>query len=520
MSLLRRLQDLDGNSYGAYKSLKGRHFLNDDLTLHIDRVQADPYAPPSNVRVRLDAATTGIPRKLLASVAGRDFLARRLASSSRDGISSDRPGQQVLPATAVLLDADQLELRLDIHLPARGRRILGHAAARLIGDTLVDIVEEAIFDASLDDLRRAVTLYDDQQFIRSELGARNLVAFIADGSILPRRSGDSDLPLSDATPFHSPSTLTTRLILPSGRTVTGMGIPAGVTVIVGGGFHGKSTLLRALQLGVYNHVAGDGREFAIARNDAVTLRAEDGRAVTDVNISPFINNLPSGNNTRHFSTSNASGSTSQAAWLIEALEAGASTLLIDEDTSATNFMIRDEKMRALVPDSREPITPLIQRITGLTRNGETSVVLVTGGTSAFLDVADTVILMDAYLPHDVTEQAKKLSGDACYTSTFPTIDPRRPSIRIAGRKPPQGKDLQHIRIDRDTLDLSALSQLVHPSQTRAIASLLPLVRDKLNGGYMLKVACEKALEHWDDSGSGRLAKPRLAELMFAINHLR
>lgn len=80
-----------------------------------------------------------------------------------------------------------------------------------------------------------------------------------------------------------------------------MGIPEGVTLIVGGGFHGKSTLLQALERGVYHHIAGDGREMVITRQDAVKVRAEDGRNIEKVNISAFINNLPAKKKIRHSS---------------------------------------------------------------------------------------------------------------------------------------------------------------------------------------------------------------------------
>ena len=101
-----------------------------------------------------------------------------------------------------------------------------------------------------------------------------------------------------------------------------MGIRKGITLIVGGGYHGKSTLLKALEAGVYNHIAGDGREFVITDDTAFKLRAEDGRSITGVDISPFIKNLPNKKDTVHFSTEDASGSTSQAANLMEALESG------------------------------------------------------------------------------------------------------------------------------------------------------------------------------------------------------
>lgn len=133
--------------------------------------------------------------------------------------------------------------------------------------------------------------------------------------------------------------------LPFGNSIRGMGIPEGVTLIIGGGYHGKSTLLQALEQGVYNHVKGDGREYVITRADALKLRAEDGRAVSHLDLSLFIHDLPNGKDTHCFSTEDASGSTSQAAGVLEGMEAETSCFLIDEDTSATNFLVRDAFMQ-------------------------------------------------------------------------------------------------------------------------------------------------------------------------------
>lgn len=520
MNLSSRLVSLDGKSYGAYKSLKGRHQLG-DYTLFVDHVQSDPFARPSAIRVRAPYDV-----RTISDVAAADLLARVAADHLPRGgkqegsLRIDAGGQQVLDRTAVRFPNDtEIEIRLEAALPANGRKIRGRAAATLLTRTLPQAVA-AVLDVDKRDLDHAAELYTDQNALRGELAERGLVAFIADGSVLPRRSGDSDLPLEEAVRFQAPESLRTTAKLPSGRVVTGMGVPAGITVIAGGGFHGKSTLLAALSNGVYNHIAGDGREFAVTRADAVALRAEDGRAVTGVDISAFINDLPGGQPTTRFSTPNASGSTSQAAWLIEAIEAGSTCLLIDEDTSASNFMIRDDRMRQLVPDDREPITPLLHRIVGLHDSLGVSTIVVTGGTSAFLDVADTVIVMDAYAPLDMTGRARELARPAPAPRPFPEIALRTMSIDVAGRKPPTAKSHHSIRIGHDYLDLTALTQLVDSSQTRAIARALPDVAARLDDGRPLADACALALESWDDATAGNLAKPRLAELLFAVSHLR
>ncbi len=383
------------------------------------------------------------------------------------------------------------------------------------------LVESSLCHPHLDALalRRHVELLLDQEELRSRLAQRSLVAFVGDGAVLPRRSGDSDLPMVEgATPFSSPETFRVNFELSSGRTVTGMGIPEGVTVIVGGGYHGKSTLLRALERGVYPHIAGDGREWVITRPDAVTIRAEDGRAVTGVDISPFIDDLPSGTDTTRFTTGNASGSTSQAANLVEAIEAGTSLLLIDEDTSATNFMIRDEPMRRLIPAEREPITPFVDRIRPLYTELGVSTILVAGGSGSFFGVADRVIALDAYVPRDL----------------FPEVPNRVPTgsaLRTRGRTTPaKARGRNVIRYGAHTIELNAVAQLVDPAQTTAIARFLDRLAELFDGRRGIRDAVEQLYRRIDEDGldvlspysghPGHLALPRPHEVHAALNRYR
>lgn len=546
MSLARLLTSLDSAGYGAYKKLHGSYELG-EYRLRVDKVQSDPFAPPSLMQVDVP---NPVPAEL-AGVAARDFLTRRVAqafSHDRD-LHIDQPGQQVLDRASVVLDdgggsaggsgndSDTATLRIEVQLPARGRRILGRKARALLCDVLPAALDQAL-DFPTADLREAVVLERDQNYLREHLPGRGLIAFVGDGSCLPRAAGHRDSPAKDAVEFRSPDSLRTTFQLPSGREVTGMGIPAGVTVIVGGGYHGKSTLLKALERGVYNHIAGDGREFAITVDSAAALRAEDGRAITGVDISQFISNLPAQTDTTSFSTDNASGSTSQAAGLMEALEAGASTLLIDEDTSATNFMIRDERMRELIPTEKEPITALVDRVRGLAEVG-VSTVLVAGGSAAFIDVADTVIHMDSYHPYDITQRAAALARAVDKQEPF-ELPARRPlpAKRFQAKKPPQAKGAG-IRVGKGFIDLSALSQLVDASQTRAIAAILGQLSSQHGEIEMLVDEMLEQVKHGgidavsrfsggkrgSRSGApgkhpGRLALPRKLEIMAAINRAR
>jgi predicted ABC-class ATPase len=344
-----------------------------------------------------------------------------------------------------------------------------------------------------------------------------------------------------AIPFQSPASLRVELTPPNAGPVSGMGVPAGVTLIVGGGYHGKSTLLNALERGVYNHVPGDGRELVVTDAGAVKIRAEDGRAVTGVDISPFIGALPNGADTRHFSTANASGSTSQAANIVEALEAGARVLLVDEDTAATNFMIRDHRMQELIAKEREPITPFIDKVRQLHDEHGVSTILVMGGSGDYFDVADTATAMDAYVPHDVTDRARAIAqkyqaerrqegGDS-----FGDITPRAPLAESLdpskGRRQVKisTRGVRTILFGTNEIDLSAVEGLVDPSQLNAIGQALYYARQRyMDGGRTLPEILDAVMADIDRGGLdvldrrsvGDLAHFRRYELAAALNRLR
>lgn len=551
--LFSRTKSLDGAGYGAYKKLKGA-YSESGLTVSIDRVQADPYASPSKVRLILPMKVASIPQHLVDDATGRvavaDFLARRIqADPNRPrNVHVGDIGQQVLERTHVLVTPDRVEARLLVGLPAKGRRILGRQAAHLLADDLPNLSDDCLrhdrFDpADVQALEDHVTLLRDQEALRAQLKSRKLVAFVGNGAILPRAAGDSDRPLAAnrATAFESPESLSQTFELPSGRTVTGMGIPEGLTVIVGGGYHGKSTLLRALERGIYPHISGDGREWVISRADVASVRAEDGRPITGDDISPFITNLPTGTDTSHFSTTNASGSTSQAANVVEAHAAGACALLIDEDTSATNFMIRDRLMQRLVPNDKEPITPFVQRVRSLYDATSVSTVLIAGGSGAYLRLADTVIAMDAYRPREVTARAHDIAREgeapeemeeAEDTGEFRHATARRILARgtLSSRKPPKPRGVSTISVDRSDIDLSAVGQLVVPSQTAAIAAALAWLSKNADGQTPLVDLVARLEQQITEKGlavltpgrdhPGHLSRPRGAEILAAANRYR
>ena len=571
--LRRLLLQIDGRGYKAYKQIQGA-YGGGTFTLYIDHVQGDPFAAPSKVRLRVPQAVARMPANLFSNPVRRtaleDYLARqvrqaiqrhapgKLGSGKSGLVTIDAGGQEVLPRTALRVTSSWVEARLQVGLPAAGRTVLGKQAIHLLCETLPTLAGDALQWQRLPqtEARQFVDCIENQEEIRRELPARGLVAFVADGAILPRESGVSQrpLPADRAVPFQSPGPLRVEFELrnplpgPNGpqTKILGMGIPAGVTLIVGGGYHGKSTLLDALQRGVYPHIPGDGREYAVTVPGAVKIRAEDGRRIEKVNISPFVTRLPLGINTAAFSTENASGSTSQAANIIEAMEAGATLLLLDEDTSATNFMIRDARMQALVQKEHEPITPFIDRVRELYERHGVSTVLVMGGSGDYFDVADTVIMMRAFQPVDVTARARKI---AAQLQTQRRIERPEPFDTVTRRIPlPESFDpsrgKRDVKIDakgmetllfgRETVDLRFVEQVVDPSQTRAIGYAIYLAARRLmnNARTLAEILNEletilqreglEALAPFrrGEEHPGNFAWPRRFEIAAAMNRLR
>lgn len=560
-SLISILKRIDGKGYKAYKDLAGSYRFN-SFSLYVDYVQGDPFASPSRVRVRVPGERAGFPEELWSSrpkrVGLQDYLIRRIADKIKEisrgsrGTGSsglifiDTGGQEILERTALVLTPDYVEARLSIGLPARGRTVMAKSAIIMLTEELPRIIQASLFYNNIpqEEAARYVSLKEDQSYIREQLLNRNLVCFIANGSILPRQSGVTDKPLTGKViPFQAPSDLEVTLDLPKGRTIKGMGIPQGVTLIVGGGYHGKSTLLKAIERGVYDHVPGDGRELVITRQNAVKIRAEDGRRVEKVNISPFINNLPFGLDTGVFRTEDASGSTSQAANIVEALEIGTDLLLLDEDTSATNFMIRDARMQALVAKEKEPITPFVDKVRQLYEEKGVSTILVMGGSGDYFEAADLVILMDEYKALNITAKAKAIAAerptkrDCEGGNRFGVIKKRVPQRN--GFRPERGgkikvsaKGLKNISFGVTNIELALLEQLVDPSQTRAIADFIlymsqNYVNNKTNMVELITKVYQEIVEKGLDVISpfygqhpGDYAMPRVQEVAAAVNRLR
>ncbi len=496
--LRTQLRQIDHKGYKAYKVLEGEYDFG-SYCLCIDHVQGDPFATPSRVRI-VYGNRGNIPTEYFGQkhrrTATEDYLLRRLhrslrmcmdrerRGSGKSGlVSACRAGQEILERTAMQISAEAVTARIEVGFPAYGRTIAAGELEKILFDLLPEVVEKTFHmqPAMQRELQQVADLADDQHFIRGELDRLGLVAFVGDGSVLPRESGVSQRPMKDAVKFESPESLAVTLALPHRGALRGMGIRRGITVIAGGGFHGKSTLLKALERGVYDHIAGDGREYVLTDASAFKLRAEEGRCVHQTDISMFISNLPTKTDTSCFSTENASGSTSQAANTVEALACGSTVLLIDEDTSATNFMVRDDRMAQLVSDEKEPITPFIRKIRSLYRDLGVSTVLVAGSSGDYLSVADTVLQMDCYVAKDVTERAKQLA----VSLTEETAEKRvwlKKAVRLKSIEKMRVHGWDTLSLDKTEIDLRYLEQIVDETQTAALGYVLQYVLSRMADG--------------------------------------
>lgn len=546
--LSQLLRSIDRKSYPAYKSLAGSYDFNDYI-LSIDHVQGDPFASPSRLSILVPTRKAAFPMQLLDQpykrTAAADYVLRafsraigrfafKAGGSGKSGlIGVTRPGQEVLSRTACEFTKDGLLVRFEVGFPAAGRTVLAGELEKILFDYLPKCAASALRYPALPsgEVEQAVFLSEDQQYIRKQLDSLGLCAFVADGSVLPRESGISDRPMEKAVPFSSPDSLAVTLTLPHRGQLRGMGICKGITLIAGGGYHGKSTLLKALERGVYDHIVGDGREFVITDATAMKLRAEDGRKITNADISLFINDLPNKTDTHRFCTLDASGSTSQAAAIVEGIEAGSRLFLIDEDTSATNFMVRDALMEEVVSKNHEPITPFLERARDLYEKAGISTILVVGSCGSYFYVADTVLQMDGYRAFDITDnvtQVLKKHGEHRFCADnfcLPATDrilpltkkntgknPAENNQRFSGKgrfdKDRSGgrphKEHEHAKvktlgktsfmIDRDTLDLRYVEQLVDSEQTAALSYLLRYAKEHFAGSGITLTALVDQLE--------------------------
>ena len=552
------LRENDHRPYPAYKSLKGRYTFPDYI-LSIDHVQGDPFAAPSSLSILIKASKHGFPAEYISSPHRRimlqDYLLRifhrelgkydhKAGGSGKSGtLSVSSCGQEVLKRSALLISETdgELILRFSAGFPAAGRTTLSMELKKMLFEYIPACVSKALFYNAVnkDELKKRISLADDQKAIRDQLPVKKLVAFVADGAVLPRMSGVDDRPMKNAVKFKSTPEDEVTLALPGNRSIKGLGIREGITLIVGGGYHGKSTLLKALERGVYDHIPGDGREYVITENSAMKLRAEDGRSVDQLDISAFICNLPSGKDTVNFSTEDASGSTSQAANTVEAVLSGSHSILIDEDTSATNFMVRDALMHKVIHPNEEPIIPFISRMRQLYDEFKVSTVLVAGSSGAFFGVSDTILQMKEYNPVNITRTAKEAAGE----NSTPAI-PLAPLTKWTDNRIPmqnrnvtesrkvkvRGLGTDKVSLNHESVELRFVEQVVDNEQTNLLGAMLRTLEENYFDGKKPLTDCINELydrfctygfkEVCGGQIPGNYAMVRIQELWAMVNRYR
>ncbi|MGZ5044220.1 MAG: P-loop domain-containing protein, partial [Methylobacter sp.] len=499
-----------------------------------------------------------------------DFLIRRFRHGI-DGFAQQNRGkngsgsfstialsQKMLSRDSILFGDDAVDLRFIISLPAKGEGggvFDAEQAWIMFSQELTAIVDATFFYQHYEEQTRTLLQhFVDVQKARSEIiqfmQRHELVAFIANDARLPRQSGvDDRSSMSEhVKTFHSPASLQIEIPLADGRSIAGMGIKEGITCITGGGYHGKSTLMQAILAGVYAHIPGDGREYVVTREDAFFIRAEEGRSICNVDISPFIRDLPNGLKTGCFSSDNASGSTSQAANIVEAIESGSRLLLFDEDTCATNFLVRDELIKKILDDAQEPIKPLYSTVRSLWEKHHVSMIFVVGGLGYFLQKADTCLLMNNYRCDDITAKVRDRLGpiaeedmlihDFAISRRLATdnFDPCYINQRLNKTIPKRIKDLRNaprqLEYGMDLINLEAVAQIAEAPQMLAIGYCLLTLRMKLKQSgdrpetirfWIDRLESEiskHGLAFLEPDYPGTLSMPRKYELAAAINRIR
>ena len=510
-ALYQKIRSLQGKNYGLYKSLADRSWDFGDFVLEFLHVQGDPYAPASRVMIKASLLMLGFPSEWGGTFERRlalsDYLYRRLSALVREkypdrdaAVVFDTAGPEMLVRNALWVDNGELRACLQVRLPGDGRKIQAEAAAEILTMVLPDLVSAALYnsgeskkDGVEPELVEHYRVLAERKEILSQLEERGLCAFVPDGAVLPRASGLSELPMEGAVPFVAPEEMAVTLVA-NGREIRGMGIPKGITVISGGAFHGKSTLLQALTKSVYPHIPGDGREGIVVSESAVRVGVEDGRSVRGTDLSQFVRDLPGGISTKNFTTACASGSTSEAANLMEAMEAGSDVFLIDEDSSAVNFLIRDVRVRKLLGDDREPLIPLTDRIREIKgrRLGDAGTV---GGDGAG-DTAGGVAKIVPGLPAFVEPECRDFAE---------YVKPLLPSLRPASAVERQVK----VKISGDTL--LQIGFLV--SDTSKAGALVDK-QQRFGAGFMLLNLCQNAASNNDANGES--AKATIMERINAL----
>jgi len=553
------LAEIDGKPFAEYERLIGDFdFARYVIKCSKIETAADGEFPVFNIRVPQSIAE--LPGHLYDSPVRRtaleDLLTRNLCAAAaqiarfnesgwaRRNIMVAEPGQKILPRTSVLVTKEYIDARIRIAMPYKvfssGERLVdGEMARKVFFEDLPEVVSTSLFCCNLDlaEAEEFVNGMEDADRVRQSLSTLGLVSFVGEGSLLAREQ-DSDLPDYDRfIPFEVAEATCTEIEVPNAGKVTGLGISAGLTVVLGDAANGRKDFMSALAAGVFNHIPGDGREGVVTVSDAVQIAADRGRNVQEVNITPFLSESEYGN-PASFSTPAADSFISQAASVIEALEVGARVLIVDENSSAPAFLTTDARIAGLLGST--PRTSLAQRARQIV--DELGISLIVGGenlVAEYIPVADTVLKVEGFQVTDITEQAKALNL---------AVPPEAPAVNLApmlarsrwimpssidaavGSKDQviEAIDLNAIQYGRSVIELDSVSQIADESQTLTIGLLLYYAKLRyMQEGYPLREMLDMIDRDLSSEGLGTivrdlrgdLARPRRYEVAAALNRL-
>ena len=552
------LGEIDGRDFAEYNRIIGDYDFARYI-LKVTRIPSEADDAGTLFVVRVPSGVAGFPPNLYTTAIRRtaleDLLVRKVAEAiartaayDDQGISRRRmfvatPGQKILPRSALVISEDFIEARLTVNLPARRGRILGEEARHVFFEELPAVVNAALVFCNLEEteVNQFVDLMEDADAIRQTLPTRGLVGFIGEGAFLIRQD-NSDKPDYDRdVPFIVPDELLVDMDVPNKGRIRGLGIPTGITVVLGDAYSGRTELMKALAAGIYNHVPGDGREYVISMPDTVYVAAEDRRSVQRVDISAFVRQNPAGRDVRQYTTTHADPCAAQAAAVAEAMEVGARALIFDESDSNSGFLCQDSRLQGLATGTEPRLIPLSvcarQMVDDL---GISIVVAGASSVSEFIPFADTVLRVDDYQVVDVTREAKQLAVQPSElkpdTQALARLVEHSRWVVPSSLDPSSGRhdavvgaeSLTKLRFGNHVIDLTAVAQLADVNQTETIGLILYYAKNRyMDEGRPIRELLDlvdrdlstEGLECLTRELRGDLARPRRYEIAAALNRL-
>ncbi len=527
--LRKTLKNADGKPFAKYKGIQNVFSL-EGFEISFDEVQND-RSGHTYARVRVPLKAAGFPEDVYGTpsrkVAFRDLVARRFWESARTRARSPipktdggegympRPGQEILDRGCVAVTEYSLEARFSLDLPSTGGKVNASATEELVFGRIAGIVSDSmLFSAyKLSKMYNHVFTAENADFIRGNLGSRGLAAFVAEGSVLPRREDDM-APMIDAVPFSCDAAASVEFEVPNGDPVRGWGVPEGFTALVGPSRHGKSVLADAVFAGVYNHIPGDGREYVVSVPDAVYVMAEEGRPVTSDDMSSFISPAP-GLDPSKFDSARASSPASEFAAVAEAMELGSSLVVVDEGYSNPS-VIRKGYL------SEDSAYISLSEAGGAMGRAGTSMLMVTGDESAVRH-ADSVFLVKDFKVSPVKvemvleECVVKAPEPRCPVSKNMSFEKGRKDLSVSAPSV-RAVEIGSLRIEVPT------AAFFDMSQTRAAADAVLAMKDGMDGSKTLAELCSEAVESLkaSDSEDGNVscayhAYPRPIDVAAVVN---